>query len=45
MFVRKSGCFENVVYEEDFLQERLRPFSKNGCNFKREVAFKEESSI
>ena len=40
--LERVGILKEVVYEETFLQERLRPFSKNGYIFKRKVAFKEK---
>ena len=36
------GILKEGVYEEAFLQERLRPFSTNGYIFKWKVAFKEK---
>ena len=40
--LERVGILKEVVFEEAFLQERLRPFSKNGYIFKRKVAFKEK---
>ena len=34
---------KEIVYEEEFLQERLRPLSKNGYIFKRKAASKEKN--
>ena len=44
-FLERVGILTEVVYEEEFLQERLRPFSKNGCMFKRKVASKEKNNM
>ena len=40
--LERVGILKEVVFEEAFLQERLRPFSKNGYIFKRKVACKEK---
>ena len=40
--LERVGILKEVVFEEAFLQERLRPFSKNDYIFKRKVAFKEK---
>ena len=40
--LERVGILKEVVFEETFLQQRPRLFSKNGYIFKRKVAFKEK---
>ena len=41
--LERVGFLKEVVYEEAFLQKRLRPFSRNCYIFKRKIAFKEKN--
>ena len=43
--LEKVGILKEVVFKEAFLQERLKPFSKNGYIFKTKVTSKENINI
>ena len=37
--LERVGSLKEIVYEEAFLHERPRPFSKNGYIFQKESSF------